>query len=445
MKFLKATAAVVTAAAMVAGLGTVAHSAPKASGTITYGLWDSNQKPGYVKCAAAFKKQSGVTVKVEQIGWDDYWTKVNAGFVSGKGYDVFTSHLAFFPEFAAKKQILPLDSYIKRDKVVVDATYQPGLASLWRNTKGVQYGLPKDFDTIALFYNKKLTDAAGITAKEMANLTWNPTNGGTFEKVIAKLTVDKNGKRGDEAGFDSSNVKTHGIWMSGAGGGNGQTEWSWLAAANGWKVNDGPWNANYHYDSTKLKNTLKWWYGLTTKGFQNTLAASKGVGNSDQLAAGKAAILSEGSWNTGSIFGKKSATFEPALAPTPVGPTGKRASMYNGLADNIYKGTKNPEAAWQWVKFMGSAACQDIIAGEATVFPAIPSSTVKALAAFKKKGIDVSAFYVHIKNKTTFLFPIADKKSKVDDIINPVMDSIMSGKSPVTALDDANDKILDLF
>lgn len=445
MKFLKATAAVVTAAAMVAGLGTVAHSAPKASGTITYGLWDSNQKPGYVKCAAAFKKESGVTVKIEQIGWDDYWTKVNAGFVSGKGYDVFTSHLAFFPEFAAKKQILPLDSYIKRDKVVVDATYQPGLASLWRDTKGVQYGLPKDFDTIALFYNKKLTDAAGITAKEMANLTWNPTNGGTFEKVIAKLTVDKNGKRGDEAGFDAGNVKTHGIWMSGAGGGNGQTEWSWLAGANGWKVNDGPWNANYHYDSTKLKNTLKWWYGLTTKGFQNTLAASKGVGNSDQLAAGKAAILAEGSWNTGSIFGKKSATFEPALAPTPVGPTGKRASMYNGLADNIYKGTKNPEAAWQWVKFLGSKSCQDIIAGEATVFPAIPSSTTKAVAAFKKKGIDVSAFYVHIKNKTTFLFPIADKKSKVDDIINPVMDSIMSGKSPVTALDDANDKILDLF
>ena len=354
MKFLKATAAVVTAAAMVAGLGTVAHSAPKASGTITYGLWDSNQKPGYVKCAAAFKKESGVTVKVEQIGWDDYWTKVNAGFVSGKGYDVFTSHLSFFPEFAAKKQILPLDSYIKRDKVVVDATYQPGLASLWRDPKGVQYGLPKDFDTIALFYNKKLTDAAGITAKEMANLTWNPTNGGTFEKVIAKLTVDKNGKRGDEAGFDAGNVKTHGIWMTAAGGGDGQTEWSWLAGANGWKVNDGPWNANYHYDSTKLKNTLKWWYGLTTKGFQNTLAASKGVGNSDQLAAGKAAILSEGSWNTGSIFGKKSATFEPALAPTPVGPTGKRASMYNGLADNIYKGTKNPEAAWQWVKFLGS-------------------------------------------------------------------------------------------
>ncbi|MEY4321390.1 MAG: hypothetical protein RL167_118, partial [Actinomycetota bacterium] len=218
MKFLKTSAAILTAAAVVVGMGSVAQAAPKASGTITYGLWDANQKPGYVKCAAAFKKASGVTVNIEQIGWDDYWTKVNAGFVSGKGYDVFTSHLAFFPEFAAKKQILPLDSYIKRDKVVVDATYQPGLAALWRDPSKVQYGLPKDFDTIGLFYNKKLADAAGVN---LSNLNWNPTNGGTYEKAIAKLTVDKNGKHGDEAGFDPKNVATYGLWLSGSGGGNG--------------------------------------------------------------------------------------------------------------------------------------------------------------------------------------------------------------------------------
>jgi multiple sugar transport system substrate-binding protein len=445
MKFLKATAAVVTAAALVGGMSVVAQAAPKATGTITYGLWDSNQKPGYVACAAAFKKATGVTVKVEQIGWDDYWKKVNAGFVSGKGYDVFTSHLAFFPEFASKKQILPLDSYIKRDKVVVDATYQPGLAALWRDPKGTQYGLPKDFDTIAVFYNKQLTDDAGITAKTMGSLTWNPTDGGTYEKAIAHLTVDKNGKRGDETGFDKTKVATYGIWMEGSGGGDGQTQWSFLAASNGWKVNDGPWNNNFHYDSPKLASTIKWWYSLVEKGYMPSFAQQNGVGWSDQLSAGKVAMATNGSWMTGSVFGAKNAKFTPALAPTPVGPTGKRASMYNGLADNIYKGTKNPEAAWQWVKYLGSAACQDVIASKAVVFPAIPSSTKKAVAAFTKKGIDVNPFYVHITGKTTFLFPIGDKKSVRNDIINPVMDSIMSGKSDVSALVDMNTKVKALF
>ncbi len=141
----------------------------------------------------------------------------------------------------------------------------------------------------------------------------------------------------------------------------------------------------------------------------------------------------------------KSDIFEPALAPTPVGPTGKRASMYNGLADNIYSGTKNPEASWQWVKYMGTAACQDVIASFAVVFPAIPSSTEKAVAAMAAKGIDVSAFYVHINDKTTFLFPIADKKSKINDLITPAMEAVMSGKAKADSLTAVNEQIKALF
>jgi len=419
------------------------ESAAAISGEITYGLWDSNQLPAYEQCAADFMAANpDVTVTIEQLGWDDYWTKVNAGFVSGDGYDVFTSHLAFYPEFVNNNQILPLDDYIARDGVDVANTYQPGLASLWTSPDGRQFGLPKDFDTVALFYNKKLADAAGV---DLSNLDWNPTDGGSFEKAIARLTVDKNGKRGDEAGFDKNNVDTFGIWMEGSGGGDGQTQWSFLAAANGWKVNDGPWDTNYKYDDPKFQETIAWWYSLTEKGYMPTFAQQNGVSWADQLAAGKVAMASNGSWMTGSIFGAASDTFEPALAPTPVGPTGKRASMYNGLADNIYAGTDNPEAAWQWVKYLGSADCQNTVAAAAVVFPAIPEATDAAVAAMQAKGIDVSAFSVHIDEGTTFLFPIADKKSKINDIMNPAMEAVMSGKADASSLTAANDAVKALF
>ena len=59
---------------------------------------------------------------------------------------------------------------------------------------------------------------AGVTDEDMANLTWNPDDGGTYEKVIAKLTVDQNGKRGDEAGFDKSKVEVYGLGLPGSGG-----------------------------------------------------------------------------------------------------------------------------------------------------------------------------------------------------------------------------------
>ena len=39
--------------------------------------------------------------------------------------------------------------------------------------------------------------------------------------------MDKNGKRGDEAGFDKNNVDVYGLGLAGGGAGTGQTEWSY--------------------------------------------------------------------------------------------------------------------------------------------------------------------------------------------------------------------------
>ncbi|MGG8473426.1 ABC transporter substrate-binding protein, partial [Rahnella sp. PAMC25617] len=103
---------------------------------------------------------------IDQSGWEDYWQKINTGLVSGNSADVFTSHLAYYPEFVLNDQILPLDDYIKADGVDT-SIYQDGLVDLWKSPEGVQYGLPKDFDTIALFYNQQLTDAAGIAAEQL--------------------------------------------------------------------------------------------------------------------------------------------------------------------------------------------------------------------------------------------------------------------------------------
>src|SRR5690606_21034231 len=43
--------------------------------TIRYQLWDTNQLPPYQQCADAFMAANpGITVTIEQLGWDDYWT-----------------------------------------------------------------------------------------------------------------------------------------------------------------------------------------------------------------------------------------------------------------------------------------------------------------------------------------------------------------------------------
>ena len=72
--------------------------------------------------------------------------------------------------------------------------YQEGLADLWVGQDGERYGLPKDFDTVAIFYNKALIADAGVDEAELAALEWNPEDGGTYEEMIAHLTIDNNGR-----------------------------------------------------------------------------------------------------------------------------------------------------------------------------------------------------------------------------------------------------------
>ncbi|MDQ0277923.1 multiple sugar transport system substrate-binding protein [Arthrobacter silviterrae] len=443
---MKKTLATATALAAVALSLTACGggSSASASGEINYWLWDANQLPAYQQCATDFHAANpDLNVKITQRGWDDYWSTLTNAFVAGTAPDVFTDHLSKFPDFVAKHQLLPLDEAVKTDKVDLKQ-FIPGLADLWVGQNGKRYGLPKDWDTVGLFYNKAMTKSAGLSDADMAKLSWNPDDGGTYEKAIAHLTVDKNGKRGDEAGFDKTKVAVYGLGLAGSGSGQGQTEWSFLTGTTGWTHTDkNPWGTKYNYDDPKFQKTIAWWTSLADKGYMPKLETTVGASVADTFGAGKAAINTNGDWMIGQYSGYKGV--QVGIAPTPTGVDGKRSSMFNGLADSISASTKNPAGATKWVEYLASPKCQDVVAGKAVVFPAIKTSSDLAEKAFAAKGTDVSAFTQQVKDGTTFLFPITDNAAKIDAIMKPAMDSVLAGKSPASSLTDANKQVNDLF
>ncbi|WP_255514884.1 ABC transporter substrate-binding protein [Quadrisphaera sp. INWT6] len=143
------------------------------TGTITYWMWDSAQLPAYQQCATDFEAANpDVQVQIEQFGWDDYWNKVFTGFVAGSAPDVFVDHTSRFGEFAARGLIEPLDDRLAGSDVDLDQ-YVPGSAELWVGPDGKRYGLPKDFDTVGMFYDAAKATDAGLTAEQMNELTWN--------------------------------------------------------------------------------------------------------------------------------------------------------------------------------------------------------------------------------------------------------------------------------
>ncbi len=411
--------------------------------SIRYVLWDTNQLPAYQQCADAFMAANpGITVNVEQLGWDDYWTAITTGFISGDAPDVFTDHLAKYPEFVALEQLVDLQPLVERDGVATDI-YYPGLADLWAKD-GARYGLPKDWDTIAVVYNQSLFEAAGVDPAVMDEWTWNLDDGGTFLQTIAALTLDANGNNGLSPDFDKTNVVQYGFVPDGMGGAYGQTQWSALAVSTGWQFNNGPWGDEYYYDDERFINTVQWWADLAVEhGFAPSFEEVSSLGSATLFQAGNIAMTMNGSWMIGTFLASE---FPVGFGRLPIGPEGRK-SMFNGLADSIWVGTQHLEESWSWVKFLASADCQSIIGASGVVFPAIPEAAAASQQMRADAGVDVSAFVEQANEEGgTFLFPIADYAGEISTIMNEAMDAIGLGTAKAAdVLPAANAEINDLF
>ncbi|WP_428951515.1 ABC transporter substrate-binding protein [Streptomyces sp. cg35] len=413
--------------------------------TINYWLWDDKQLPAYQDCADAFQKANpDITVKITQTAWAQYWQNLTTQLTSGEAPDVWTDQASYYPQFATSNQLMDLQPLVERDKVDLSA-YQSGLAETWVKD-GKRYGLPKDWDTMALVYNTGMLKKQGVDAAELDALTWNADDGGTLEKAIAKATVDAAGRNGLDPKFDKSHVKTYGFLPEWADGSQGQNGWGDLAAANGFTYLDkNPWGTKYKYDDPKLAETIAWFKHLIDKGYAPRFDKQSTVANSELLTAGKGAIMVAGSW-TISTFTDAKLKQQFAFAPLPTGPEGRKSAV-NGLSDAIWAGTPHKEEAWKWVKFLASPDCQNLVAKRAVVFPALKSATQKALAAHKAKGDDVHVFTDAVADKNvTFQLPVTEHGTEIGPIVQDAIQSVILGRAkPESALKSANDKVNGLF
>ncbi len=115
--------------------------------------------------------------------------------------------------------------------------------------------------------------------------------------------------------------------------------------------------------------------------------------------------------------------------------------MFNGLGDSITKQARNPEAAAKWVAFLGSAAAQEIVGRAGIVFPARRSGTDAAVAAFRERGLNVSAFTEQVADGTTFLFPVTRNPADVQALVQPAFDGIYANGRPVSTLTGVNEQV----
>ena len=239
--------------------------------------------------------------------------------------------------------------------------------------------------------------------------------------------------------------------MAGTDGGGafGQTQWSGLAAGNGFQFTDYMFADYYYYDDPTLIETLAWYQRLINEHGYHTPFEEIVANDGRQLFLdGKAAVIADGSWMISTYVNE--ASFAVGFAPLPSGPWPK--SMLNSLADSIWAGSAHPEEAWQWVKHLGSVDCQLLVGEQGAVFPALQSGVERMLDHYDERGVDIRAYTEYLAERSpgepesTFLFPVTEHTMEVIAIMQPVIESILDGTAdPASVLPAANERVNALF
>jgi ABC-type branched-subunit amino acid transport system substrate-binding protein len=204
---------------------------------------------------------------------------------------------------------------------------------------GGQYGLPRDLNTIILFYNKTMFDAAGIAY---------PDESWDWAKLVEagkQLTKDTDGDGTvDQWGFYTETTDMENYWSS-------------LVWQNGGDI--------ISEDRTKtLLGTPEAAGGIQF--LQDLIYKEKVMAEpalfaetGDAFEQGKAAMEANGSWLVPTHTAASAELgFTFGLAPLPSGPAGRFTSV-NPTGAVVYQGSKAPDAAWEFVKYLASPAAQE--------------------------------------------------------------------------------------
>ncbi len=285
----------------------------------------------------------GIKVKHTTFPYADYQTKIAAAVPAGQGPDVVQLYYGWLDNFVGAKFIQPLP----RDAFphdVIEKEFYPIVQTMKRD--GEYYGLPTAVRTLALFYNKKLFQEAGLDPNKPPQ---------TLDEYLeaAKKTVKR-----DAAG----NMLSAGAVIDMPGQ---DLHW-WrevlLRQMGGKPYSDD--NKTVAYDSEAGAKALNWYADLQ----RIHKVGQAGFMDEGQAAfrAGRAAMTVDGSFRLGAFGGIKN--FEWGVAELPASADGKRSNFasywVNAItakptgakleaAKKFMAFTTSPEAMQVWLDMVG--------------------------------------------------------------------------------------------
>ena len=332
----------------------------------------------------AFKAANpGVNVKWEPIA-QDYSTVLKTNLAAGTEADVFYIDVSDIDSLMKTGKLLALDDYMAKT-----GTSKSDFVSTLINAfsyNGKVYGIPKDFNTLGLVYNKDLFRAAGIAE---------PTNDWSWTDLSAaakKLTTG--GVVGLSLPADAARFMPF-LWQAGGDLAN-------INNAAGVAATD-------------------FYTGFEAKDGVSKLPSELGMGwPGEAFEKGKAAMVFEGGWLPADLNNNfKSVNY--GVVQMPKGTAGKSNLIFT-VSYSVSAKTKNPNAAWALTNYLTGADNQAKVLKAGFALPTRQALSSQITNANSKAIFDGAPYGKPFNYAST-------NTGKVNDAIGKALESIMLKKS----------------
>jgi multiple sugar transport system substrate-binding protein len=311
------TSVLALALTLLAGCGS---SSSGSGGVVNLTFWSFNDPiQKQVDLFNSTHSNIHVTYTKEPSGFGQYYPKILAAVRAGNAPDVALIEYQYVPTMVANGALVDISKYGAN---AVASQFDPAAWAL-DGESGAQYGYPQDTGPMALFYNKKIFQQAGIANPPA---TW-------ADFAADAVKIHNLGPKYYISAFPPQSTG----WFQGLEWQAGAQWFSIDSAKQAWKV---------AINSSTSKMVTDYWQGLLDKGLVSTVADFSNDWNTG-LDNGTIATWPSAVWGQGVISGNaKDQSGNWAAATMPQWTAGSTTTaMWGGSGISVISGTKNAAAA----------------------------------------------------------------------------------------------------
>nr|WP_090341547.1 sugar ABC transporter substrate-binding protein [Mycolicibacterium malmesburyense]CRL71553.1 extracellular solute-binding protein UspC [Mycolicibacterium malmesburyense] len=352
---------------------------------VTVRLWDEQVAQAYRESFAEFgREHPGIEVRVNVVAYSTYFDTLRTDVAGGGADDIFWISNAYFAEYADTGRLMDIGRLLGAD---ASRTWESSVVDQFTRD-GTLWGVPQLTDAgIALYYNADLLDAAGIDPRELTTLRWSTDpEVDTLRALLARLTLDHEGRAADTAGFDARRVRQ---WGYNAANDLQGIYLDYIGSAGG-AFTDGD---RFAFDNPQAAQAFDYLVGLINTDHVAPPASAtndNGDFSRNQFLQGKMALFQSGTYNLAAVA--DAAPFRWGVAMLPEGPAG-RVSVTNGIAAAGNSATAHPEAVREVLAWMGSARGNRYLGDGGAAIPAVLDAQRVYHEYWRSRGVDVSPFF----------------------------------------------------